>query len=355
MSQFAILRFKKLKTIQCLATAAKHNHRTRETPNANAKLTVQNEHLVKRGDSVAQAWKDIIEEKGIKLRKNGVAAIEVVQTFSPEKQDDIKAQLEEWKKANIDFLEEKFGKDNILDAVLHKDESTYHIHSLIIPITEKYDKRLKKEVAKLNARDFIGGKGKLISMQDSYAKSMAKFDLVRGIKNSKATHQTVKKFYSEVKQDAREIRKLENELAKNLTEINSTNNLNIFKKASLLDNLRKLIVKYTAAARLSIKKTRSELNKALKQNKILSKNMHNIDSKLKDTQKRLKSTEALLEASGSDFRRVSEELTKLKYSNLEIADQAQQKEDPKDVLIQKQQDKIRYLQKKLNKNNDLEH
>jgi len=34
------------------------------------------------------------------------------------------------------LLQEEFGKDNVVSAVLHMDETTPHIHATIVPIVQ---------------------------------------------------------------------------------------------------------------------------------------------------------------------------------------------------------------------------
>lgn len=182
---FAILRVEKIKTQGAIASIGKHNERERETPNADYNITPENKTLV--GDdslSYLEAWQE--KTKDLKIRSNAVLALEVVLTYSPEAKIQQSQNFEAWQAKNIQFLKDTFGEDNILKAELHIDETTPHIHAVIVPIDDK---------GKLNARAFTGGREKLRDMQTSYAEYMQDFKLNRGIENSRAEHIPLKKFY----------------------------------------------------------------------------------------------------------------------------------------------------------------
>lgn len=188
---FAILRVEKIKTQGAIASIGKHNERERETPNADYNITPENKTLV--GDdslSYLQAWQE--KTKDLKIRSNAVLALEVVLTYSPEAKIQQSQNFEAWQAKNIQFLKDTFGEDNILKAKLHIDETTPHIHAVIVPIDDK---------GKLNARAFTGGREKLRDMQTNYAEYMQEFNLNRGIENSRAEHIPLKKFYGAM-QDA---------------------------------------------------------------------------------------------------------------------------------------------------------
>lgn len=183
---YAILRVKKLKTYHQVLVAGKHNARKVEVPNADPTKTI---HRLVGSDSPLEAYKQKVEELSIKERKDGVPAFELLCTYSPEATHDMR----EWAKATKAHLIAEYGRDRILSMHLHLDEKTPHIHCIVMPLVQK------KDVWKLVCKDFLGHRDKLIGMQDRYADAMKPFGLERGIRNSKATHQKVKRFYGELK------------------------------------------------------------------------------------------------------------------------------------------------------------
>ena len=182
MGAKAILRTAKLKSLGNVAGSASHVMRWRDTPNADP--SVANWVLVGSGDIKA----DIEARLPEKRRKNAVLAVEHVLTASPEFfRDKTPDEVMAWARASVASMEEFWGKDNVVSAVLHLDEATPHIHLYTVPIDPK--------TGRLNARGFIGGRDKLSALQDHYAKDMAVFGLERGVKGSKAKHTRVKEFY----------------------------------------------------------------------------------------------------------------------------------------------------------------
>lgn len=123
-----------------------------------------------------KTFREIFREKtaGQPVRKNAVYAVEVMLTFSPGALDPNSDIMKEWAGANMRWLANTFGgKENIIDGRLHMDETTAHIHAMVIPIDDR---------GKLNARAFLGGTSHRMSeLQTDYAKAMEPFDLVRGI------------------------------------------------------------------------------------------------------------------------------------------------------------------------------
>ena len=166
-------------------------HMEREINVTNANANIKNEILI--GDKNIY---DNVQEyiKDVKLRKNSVIARELLMSASP---DFFKAltpaELEIWKNNNLQWLKDNFGS-NCVYSTLHKDESTWHIHSLIV--AKFYDEK-KKAYILSNSRYFDGIE-RLRGWQDNYSSGMQKHFkcLNRGIKYSKAKHVTIKQYYA---------------------------------------------------------------------------------------------------------------------------------------------------------------
>ncbi|MBD2766574.1 plasmid recombination protein [Hymenobacter sp. BT664] len=78
-----------------------------------------------------------------------------------------------------------------MNAVLHLDEQTPHIHATVVPIDA---------AGKLNCRAMLGDRQKMRSMQTSFAAQLAPLGLQRGVEGSQAQDQEVKRFYGLVKE-----------------------------------------------------------------------------------------------------------------------------------------------------------
>lgn len=195
---YCICRISKLKSGGAITASEQHTLRQRETPNAD--LSKENERFISTPLTLPSTSleQEVFARIGVqKIRKNAVLAVEILLTASPEyfrPGDKGRAgkwdvgQLEEWKQANRQWLNDKFG-DRIVRAELHLDESTPHIHAYLVPLDDK---------GKLNCKSHFGGRVKLRQFQDDYAAAMATLGLERGIKGSRAKHVEVKEYYAAV-------------------------------------------------------------------------------------------------------------------------------------------------------------
>lgn len=125
---------------------------------------------------------------GRKVRKDAVLQIEVVLSYSSVAKNNI--PQDEWAEANVQWLKDYFGEENLISAILHNDETEGgHIHALVSPVDRESGE------PRFNAKKWLGGKAALSQMQSSYAKAMEPFGLQRGEKNSRASHQDLQTFY----------------------------------------------------------------------------------------------------------------------------------------------------------------
>lgn len=171
---FAILRHGKIKS-STKGAAISHNHRLSDEAKINIDKARSHLNVYIAGPGA----KDRIDAKvPEKHRKDAVIAVEILLTSGPEFFDQIEADREKlmvtpkfkaWVTESINWAKKEFGA-NLVDAVLHMDESTPHIHILTVPLT--VDGRLcAKEVT---SRD------KMQRRQTDYANAMKQFGLERG-------------------------------------------------------------------------------------------------------------------------------------------------------------------------------
>lgn len=217
---YAICRVAKLKS-HSLGMASAHNLRTMIVPNADPEKTKFNTRWTRFGsnENLVSLVKSRLNEIGIeKPRSDAVLAVEVFMSASPEyfrpsdgskygeyEQD----RLDEWKKCTEKFLRDRYG-ENLVEMILHVDEGTPHIHAMVVPaVTKTKSKRrtndeIQKNIpaktytaATLDAKTMFN-KFTLTELQTDYAKSVEDLGLERGIRGSKAVHQTIRQFYSVV-------------------------------------------------------------------------------------------------------------------------------------------------------------
>ena len=183
---FAILRTAKLKSFGEIGGSLSHNYRNRSTPNADPQLTQKNEHSLPNAELVMSSIKDKLPEK---RRKDAVLCVEYLITASPDwigwNRLEEKKYFDDAKK----WLEDRHGKDNVIATTIHRDESTPHMIAYVVPLVD----------GKLNAKKFLGGREKLSKMQTDFATNVGQsVGLVRGLEGSKAEHQTIKKYYTNI-------------------------------------------------------------------------------------------------------------------------------------------------------------
>lgn len=144
---YAILRIQKTKK-HSVASKNHHNMRQGNTPNADENRKEDNRVLVGCGNLKVDLKKRIDETEATVRNKETVVLQELVLTASKDyflnsKNEFDKEKIELWTKKQEEYLQEKFGK-NCVNAVLHLDEETPHIHAFVTPIVYN-EKKNKNE------------------------------------------------------------------------------------------------------------------------------------------------------------------------------------------------------------------
>jgi hypothetical protein len=163
-----------------------HTYRTRPTPNADENKLHLNKHIFETYNQCFDALKNAIPEK---RRSNAVLCIEHLITASPEWDGWGTEKESEFFKKSVEFLNKKYGKENVIACSIHRDETTPHLIVYVVPIDEK---------GGLNAKKWLGGRSKLSQTQTEFANEVKHLGLERGLENSKARHKTIKEFYAEI-------------------------------------------------------------------------------------------------------------------------------------------------------------
>lgn len=165
-----------------------------------------------------------ISECGIKVRKGQSRSLEIIFGGSPEALSSLSPeQLDQWAKDTIEWAKNEWGAENVMYAALHMDESTPHLHLIVVPIVKGVSRRSASKAAqdskkgierksyskdplklRLSAND-VYTKSRLYGYHTSYAKIVGKkYGLQRGIR---AEAGSVKKHQSSIEYN----RALENE------------------------------------------------------------------------------------------------------------------------------------------------
>jgi Plasmid recombination enzyme len=170
---FAILRHGKVHS-STKGAAVAHNHRTSDVEKINIDPAQKHLNRAFMGEG-AKARIDALLPK--KYRKDAVVSVEVLLTASPEFFNGIEKDREKlsknpvflaWVDESLKWAEAEFG-ENVVDLVLHMDESSPHIHVLTVPLID----------GRLCAKEVMARK-EMTRRQTEYATAMKSFGLVRG-------------------------------------------------------------------------------------------------------------------------------------------------------------------------------
>lgn len=166
-----------------------------------------------------------IKEAGVKVRKDSVRALTLIMSASTEDMQRISSEgkFDDWCHASIKWAQDTHGKENVVSAVLHMDETTPHLHLTVVPIVkgESKDQKYRREKAEKEAKEGkeqkkkrkykkkdseelrlcaadVAARSKFREYQTSYAQAVAEFGLERGIEQSPNSHIDINDWYKDL-------------------------------------------------------------------------------------------------------------------------------------------------------------
>lgn len=184
MAHYAIMRGEKRKTGDVRGVTA-HIARSQPTPNADPSQQHRNYAVVGPDWNDQEGINDAIEARTPeKYRRDAVRAIEYVVSASPEWfEANTEQQAALYFERAVDWFQDQFGAANVVSAVVHNDESSPHMHVLVVP--------LDAETGRLNGKWFFGNKGILQKRQSRFAEYMSPFGVERGKADPQRSHTKV--------------------------------------------------------------------------------------------------------------------------------------------------------------------
>ena len=140
--------------------------------------TEQNNFLIKC-DKWNREISNQIKKTGAKEKKNSVVLLDGVYTASPEFfKDKTREEIEQYFRDCLEFHVRHYCKDDrskVINAVVHYDEKTPHLHVSSVPIFED------EKGVHLSARDIMGGRDDYMKRQDLFFEEVSKnYNLERG-------------------------------------------------------------------------------------------------------------------------------------------------------------------------------
>lgn len=128
----------------------------------------------------------------VAIRKDAVKNINIILSGSHDTMYDLfyngGEKFDDWVEQNYRFIASRFGAKNIVEFAVHADETTPHIHCVVVPLTPD---------GRLSAKEMLGNKSKMRELQDEYAERMSWFGLKRGVRKTKAHHTEIRKWYAQ--------------------------------------------------------------------------------------------------------------------------------------------------------------
>ena len=194
---YAIFRSEPIIAINDLAQIGLHNKREKQAYNSNPdiklELSKNNIELVPLKEKYVKGFKILVKdyEKGHNERmkteledrkrtfnqmldkSKNVVADELLFTATNEFFKNMTEEdILDWTNTCMEFVYEDLGytKKQVLHSVIHLDEKTPHIHSVVVPLIKKLDKRTNTERYTISKKQYIRDKIHLSELQDKYHK-----------------------------------------------------------------------------------------------------------------------------------------------------------------------------------------
>lgn len=190
-----------------------HDRREKQFSHTNKDIdfnkSSQNIDLVNQNEKFRQVIQQRIESLNLKRkpRKDATVMVQVMLTSDNDffKEMTKTQQLDFFEKSFM-FIQDKYGKENVISATIHFDETTPHMHVNFVPVTK--DNRL-------SARDLFSPK-LLRELQTEYNDyvNLQGYELERGKRDSKKKGLSVEEFKLATK---------ENKLKSRVLEVNTQN------------------------------------------------------------------------------------------------------------------------------------
>lgn len=209
MNNYAIFRSKPIMTTNALSGIGSHDKREKEKYLSNPDIDTTRSHenielvpcdktYVEKFYEITKPYKDEWDERMKTERPDrkrsfsrmvnegkNVVADELILTASHNFFNDMsRSEIKKWGEHCMNFVYEDLGynKNQIISSIIHMDETTPHLHVVVVPLIKRFDKRSKEERYTISKKTYIHDKMHLSQLQDKYHERMTKngYDLLRG-------------------------------------------------------------------------------------------------------------------------------------------------------------------------------
>lgn len=187
---YAVVRMMKIKS-GAVGGIQSHNNREHEpktNPDVDMSRSEDNYDLISCDNykrSIKEKLSNLVESSRA-VRKDAVVVCNFIVTSDNETMDALGADRQrEFFQDSVKWFSDRYGADRVLNATVHMDETTPHLHIGVMPITQ--DGRLSAKA--------IFTKTEMKAIQTEFARDVGeKYGLERGVEGSERTHLSEARF-----------------------------------------------------------------------------------------------------------------------------------------------------------------
>lgn len=187
---YAVVHMMKIKS-GAVGGIQSHNNREHEpktNPDVDMSRSEDNYDLISCDNykrSIKEKMSNLVESSRA-VRKDAVVVCNFIVTSDNETMDALGADRQrEFFQDSVKWFSDRYGADRVLNATVHMDETTPHLHIGVMPITQ--DGRLSAKA--------IFTKTEMKAIQTEFARDVGeKYGLERGVEGSKRTHLSEARF-----------------------------------------------------------------------------------------------------------------------------------------------------------------
>lgn len=187
---YAVVHMMKIKS-GAVGGIQSHNNREHEpktNPDVDMSRSEDNYDLISCDNykrSIKEKMSNLVESSRA-VRKDAVVVCNFIVTSDNETMDTLGADRQrEFFQDSVKWFSDRYGADRVLNATVHMDETTPHLHIGVMPITQ--DGRLSAKA--------IFTKTEMKAIQTEFARDVGeKYGLERGVEGSERTHLSEARF-----------------------------------------------------------------------------------------------------------------------------------------------------------------
>lgn len=187
---YAVVHMMKIKS-GAVGGIQSHNNREHEpktNPDVDMSRSEDNYDLISCDNykrSIKEKLSNLVESSRA-IRKDAVVVCNFIVTSDNETMDTLGADRQrEFFRDSVKWFSDRYGADRVLNATVHMDETTPHLHIGVMPITQ--DGRLSAKA--------IFTKTEMKAIQTEFARDVGeKYGLERGVEGSERTHLSEARF-----------------------------------------------------------------------------------------------------------------------------------------------------------------